>query len=161
MIKPVKKVHIEKSLIPGTYYIETRDESVFKYLEEFGTVSLGSDLGNNNTRWFDPSKLYDPDDIKDMLDSLDKTPSSFIQKATEMVKELKECGGKTIRTMRVWQKGYTLPWAYDGHVLNWDYEVTQKKHGTCDMPITRISSDTWEVEPAKSDFWQVVCVKKR
>ena len=165
MIKPIKKVHIEKDqTLPGNYYIETKDESVFKFLEEFGVVSPG-----NGIRWFSPSKLYDPGDIKEMLDSLDKTPPSLIQKATEMVKGLKKHDGETIETMRVGQRAYTLPWAYTlrygrygttNPELKWGGSITSKEQGTSDMPITRISSDTWEIEPARSDFWRVARVKR-
>lgn len=160
MIKPVKKVHVEKSLISGTYYVETRDESVFKLLEEFGHVSLGLDLGND-TRWFEPSKLYDPDDIKDMLDSLNKPPTNFFEKVTKMVKGLKACDGETIDTMYIGQRAYTVPWAFDGdRVLTWNHTVDPKKRGTCNMPITRISLDTWEIEPVKSDYWNCIRVRR-
>lgn len=157
MIKPVKKVHIEEHyLLPGKYFIETKDESVFEFLREFGTIGPG-----NDRRYFSPSKLYDSDDIKDMLDSLNTTPPNLIQKATNIVKKLKECDGETIEKMRVGQRAYTVPWAYeDLTTLRWNYTVSPQRIGTCNMPITRVSLDTWEVKLGKSSFWNCVEVRR-
>lgn len=161
MIEPKHNVVVTKRACwegSSGYAIETKDLAIFEFLKEFGKVE-GRD---RYSKYFYPYGLYDPDDIRDMLYSLDKPPPTFFEKVAEMVRGLKEYDGETIETMRVGQRAYTLPWALaDPLTLTWDYIVTSKKCGTSDMPIMRISSDTWEVKPATSCFWQVVCVKKR
>ena len=159
MIKPKYKVFVRETVPDGTYVIETKDIGVFEFLREFGKV-YGTD---QYQKYFTPYKLYDPCDIKDMLDTIQENlnwcmgPAAYHDVRGDTFHLFKHRLKKetTIETMKVGESGYTLPWSFLGReALKGTMPVEKKAGGTCDMPIKRVSEDRWEVEASKSYFWK-------
>ena len=158
MIKPKYKVYVEKDpVLDDGYKITTKDRDVFESLREFGVVGEASKL-DPHTRWFFPYGLYDPKDIDELLFSLMNAYDSRLLQII-MDKAKKPPKKTTIESMCIGETGYTRPWAWDGCWLAPQYPVQKEAMGALDMPIKHISEDTWEIDPAKSCYYQKQEVK--